>query len=321
MLPPRSAQELPELNAILRVATRSALHDRSPRRVVAIALLTVFAMFASLSARAVSTVALPERACWSLGLEILRQSGFENALPSLPATPSLGFGGDYPGDLRREVFIQSLAATRAYHVHLPPNYSPENAWPIVIVLHGQPPHPAYTEAYALFTLNQWAAVADARGFLVLAPIASGPISGGWNPPDDTAMVEAVLADVEGAYNINRARRYLWGFSSGGHYGHGYALSHASSLAAYAVNAGVLEGYAGPTAPAAATRKLPVSIRVGTFDSPAMLAAARRDPPRFTANGWVLDDNLKYTEFTGGHEYNAQELEAGWDFMCRFALGP
>ena len=54
------------------------------------------------------------------------------------------------------------------------------------------------------------------------------------------MIDAVLADVEASYNVNRGRRYLWGFWAGGHYGHGYTLSRASTLAAYAVNAGVLE---------------------------------------------------------------------------------
>ncbi len=285
------------------------------------AFMTLLAMVASLSARAGSTVALPERACWSLGMEIRLQNGFENALPNLPALSSQGFGGVYPGDQRREVFVPSLSVTRAYHLYLPANYSQGSAWPIVIVLHGQPPGPGYSEGLAQLTLSHWTALADARGFLVVAPIASGPVSGSWNPPDDGAMIDAVLADVESSYNVNRMRRYLWGFSAGGHYGHGFALSHASTLAAYAVNAGVLEGFAGPTAPVTATRKLPVSIRVGTFDSPGMLAAARRDPPRFTANGWVANDTLRYAEFAGGHEYNATELEAGWNFMCRFALAP
>ncbi len=270
---------------------------------------------------ALSTVTLPERACWSLGLEIQHQDGFENTPPALPASPSFGFGGDFPGDQRRTVFVQSLGVTRAYHVHLPPNYTPDQAWPLVMVLHGQPPGPSYSELYAQFTMTHWSELADARGFVVLAPVASGPTSGSWNPPDDGAMIDAVLADVESAYNVNRMRRYLWGFSSGGHYGHGFALSHSATLAAYGVNAGVLEGYAGPTAPVMATRKLPVSIRVGTFDSPGMLAAARRDPPRFTANGWVAGDTLKYTEFVGGHEYTGADLEAQWNFLCRFAVSP
>jgi len=251
----------------------------------------------------------------------MQQDGFESAATVAPVSPSQGFGGDFPGDHRRTVFIPSLGVTRAYHVHLPPNYTPSEAWPIMIVLHGQPPSPSFSEAYALYTLAGWSPLADARGFVVLAPIASGPISGSWDPPDDSVMIDAVLADAQAAYNINRARRYLWGFSSGGHYGHGFALSHAATFAAYGVNAGVLEGYAGAAAPSTATRKLPVSIRVGSSDSPGMLAAARRDPPRFTANGWVTNDTLSYTEFSGGHEYTAQELEAGWNFMCRFAVVP
>jgi poly(3-hydroxybutyrate) depolymerase len=232
------------------------------------------------------------------------------------ADPSNGAASNATGSLALSVFVPALGANRPFHLRVPPNYDAQRAWPLVMVLHGSPGSPALADPAAQSVRDAWAPLADAQGFIVLAPVASGPTAGGWNPPGDDAALAAMQADVEQRYNIDRRRRLLWGFSAGGHYGHGVVLTDTARWAAYAVNAGVLQAYAGIGAPAAASRRVPVSIRVGDADPLAPLAQA--DATRFLSAGWQVDVDLRYGQFTGGHTFDAAELALHWGFLCRFA---
>ena len=122
--------------------------------------------------------------------------------------------------------------------------------------------------------------------------------------------------MEAQYNIERRRRLLWGFSAGGHFGHGVGLANAAFFAAYGVNAGVLAGYAGSTAPAAASRRIPLNVRVGSSDSLAPFANSDRTV--FAAAGWSEPVDYAFAEFPGGHTYAATDVDAQWAFLCRWA---
>jgi len=220
------------------------------------------------------------------------------------------------GDVAASVLVTATGATRPFHLRVPPPYDPGVAWPLLVALHGAPGSPALSDTFARGVRSDFAALADTRGFIVLAPVAGGPTFGSWNPPADTAAVFAMIAEVEARYRIDRRRRYLWGFSAGGHYGHGVVLGNADFFAAYGVNAGVLQGYAGNSAPALATRRIPVSIRVGDVDSLAPLA--RNDRSVFEAVGWQDGIELRYAEFSGGHTYTGSDLQAHWDAACRWS---
>ncbi len=229
---------------------------------------------------------------------------------------SAGSAAPATGDVAASVFVIDTGFTRPFHLRVPAQYDPGVAWPLLVALHGAPGSPALSDSYARGVRSDWAALADTRGFIVLAPVASGPSAGSWNPPADTAAVFAMIAEVESRYRIDRRRRYLWGFSAGGHYGHGVVLGNANFFAAYGVNAGVLQGYAGNSAPALATRRIPVSIRVGDADSLAPFA--RSDRGVFTAAGWQDGIELRYAEFSGGHTYSGGDLQAHWDAACRWS---
>jgi poly(3-hydroxybutyrate) depolymerase len=205
-------------------------------------------------------------------------------------------------------------APRAYHVFVPEAYSPAAAWPLVVALHGAPGSPALADAAAQAVRDAWAARAAADGFLVLAPVASGPAAGGWLASDE-ALVLAAIADLEARYNLDRRRRYLWGFSAGGHFGYGLVLRRADAFAAYAVNAGVLAAYAGTAAPAAAGCRVPLSVRVGAADAAGLLAAARADREVFDAAGWAAGVDRQYVEFAGGHVHSAADIDAHWAWFA------
>jgi poly(3-hydroxybutyrate) depolymerase len=220
------------------------------------------------------------------------------------------------GDVSATVMVPATGMTRPFHLRVPPHYDPGVAWPLLVVLHGAPGSPALSDGYARDVRTALATLADSRGFVVLAPVASGPTAGSWNPPGDGAAIFAMIAEVEARYRIDRRRRYLWGFSAGGHYGHGVVLANAGFFAAYGVNAGVLAAFATTAAPALATRRIPVSIRVGSADSLAPLASSDRGV--FTAAGWQDGLDLQHAEFSGGHTYNVAELLAHWDAACRWS---
>lgn len=252
---------------------------------------------------------LPAGACAADGL-------FAHGLEAHEAPDPSGGGGGATGDVAATVLVPSTGLTRPYHLRVPPQYDAQRAWPLLLVLHGSPGSPALADAAARAVRDDWRALADAQGVIVLAPVASGPSAGGWNPPADSAAIAAMRAEVEARYNIDRRRRLLWGWSAGGHYGHGLALAAANDWAAYAVNAGVLQAFAGIGAPAAATRRIPLSIRVG--DADPLAPFARDDVARFTAAGWIVDAEVRFEAFAGGHAYAPADLLAHWAFLCRWA---
>jgi poly(3-hydroxybutyrate) depolymerase len=184
--------------------------------------------------------------------------------------------------------------------------------------------------------NTWASVADANGFIVIAPVATGA-SGGWIAPppnpSDYSIFAAAMADAEAAYNIDTSRRIGWGFSAGGHVMHDVMYNDfgapvsIDTFAAYSVSAGVLQGFAclGLTATqcnaiiAAASRHIPIDIHVGNSDT--LLANATSDRNMFINNGWVLSQDLWFTTFTGGHVYASSQLLEAWTHLCPFQAMP
>lgn len=279
-------------------------------------------------ASAASTVVLPASMCPNS--DPIFANGFE-ATPAVPSQPSLGSGGAYPGNVTRSVNVPGLG-TRTYYLHLPTAYTPTRAWPLLIALHGAGGAGTAPGA-AQQVRGDWSAAADASGFIVLAPIASGS-SGGWiisEPPgtgDDDAIRSAAIADTEQSYNVEGSRRYIWGFSAGGHVAHAVALNVTSIYAAYSVSAGVLRAATcsvpnDPMAPACAnflasvTPKIPVDIHIGTGDS--LYAETQNDLARLIAGGWATNRTLYFVPFAGGHTYTVAQLGEIWNHLCPFAL--
>lgn len=238
---------------------------------------------------------------------------FDDAATS-SADPSNGSGGP-TGSSARMISVNFVS--REFFLRVPPGYTPTRAYPLLIALHGSAP-PAQIPAYASGTRDSWAASADASGYIVIAPEASGA-NGGWEPATDYNTIGAAISDTEARYNIDRHRILLWGFSAGGHVAHDLALTNANYFAAYAVSAGVLDAYAGAGAPAAAARHIPVDIHIGTSDS--LLPYAQNDDLRFLNAGWNPGGNLNYVAFNGGHTYTIAQTAEIWKFLCPWTVSP
>lgn len=259
--------------------------------------------------------------------ESLFRSGLETA-EQAGVSASGGAGGDASGAISLQISVPDTSRTQTFLLHVPMGYHDQAAWPLVVALHGSPGSAAAAPAAAEAIRDLWQPLANREGVLVLAPIASGPQSGGWVPSLDTPALACALAGIERAWNVDRARRYLWGFSAGGHYGHGLALGNAGRFAAYAVNAGALQAFAcgspGSPSDCAVTlpqvaRRIPVSLRVGVQDP--LLPYVSGDAGRFQTAGWTAATDLLYATFVGGHTVEATDAETAWAWFQTHSISP
>lgn len=232
------------------------------------------------------------------------------------SNPTGGSGGAAPGNQTRSVTVSGLG-TFDYYLYIPSSYTPGTAMPVMFAFHGAG-GAGTSPAAAQSARNDWGTVASTNGFIVVAQASTGS-GGGWVPSNDSAILNEIINDVFAAYNIEQNRVYMWGFSAGGHYAHSLALQNANFFAGYGVSAGALQALAGTGAPAAASRKIPVDLHVGSSDTTVPPSAVQSDRNNFQANGWTLGTNLWYTEFTGGHTYTTTHLSQIWSNLKNHVL--
>ncbi|HJT98223.1 MAG TPA: hypothetical protein VJ696_07885 [Rhodanobacteraceae bacterium] len=281
-----------------------------------------------LAADAASTVALPPWLCGAEALDVVFRDGFDASWP-IPHDPSGGSGGQYPGDVPRVISVPG-AGVHILYLHIPTAYSPSRAWPLLIALHGTSGSSGTAPAAAQQIRDDWSGWSESRGFLVVAPVASGP-TGSWEPDVDIPAIYAAIADTAARYNVERTRIDVWGYSAGGHVAHGLVLNDTGFFAAYGVSAGSLTQYActddGSIPPSCAALlsgaepKTPVDIHLGNHDPLYLQYGAGDDPARFEAGGWIPGQDLFYTLFPGGHIYTVAQLGEIWTNICPFAVGP
>ncbi len=262
-------------------------------------------------------------------------SGFEEAEQTWP---SRGSGGS-AGAGNAFVAVPGYSSLPAYasreYFWFVPELPVAVPMPVVVVLHGTAGSPANARNEARIIRDLWTAAATRHGFAVLSPVAGGshgswlaPIAAG-DAPSDYDVIAAALSDLEARHDIERARRYLWGFSAGGHVALDLALNEFHPMfgrrqfAAVAVNAGALAGLAcnGITEGACidavrnAFPRLPLQVLVGNSDP--LRAYAEGDSARLRSNGWTDQRDYRYLEFTGGHWVDWAHPQLHWDWLCQF----
>lgn len=278
------------------------------------------------------TIVLPDSLCG--GTDSIFADAFETG-GTFASNPSLGTGGAWPGAQSRS-FDGHDFGMQTYHAWLPVDYDPARAAPLMVVLHGAAGSPAQAAVQAQLLRDEWAAATTGLGYVILAPVANGP-NGGWLAPpgpgeDDYDMIRYALDDALSAWNIERNRISLWGYSAGGHIAWDMVLNHDDYPRPSPLHAGNLASLATAAANSqfacygnAATciarfqalpRPLPVSMHIGTQDPGYAWAVADRD--RMQALEWPY---LSFNVFSGGHGYQPAHLAAAAAFACRFAAAP
>ena len=150
-----------------------------------------------------------------------------------------------PGNHLRSLELEQLK--RTYWVHVPPQYDPKKAMPVVLALHGATMTAKVMEAFS--GLNK---TADAEGFIVVYPNGTGPNpllytwnSGGFpailakSKPDDVAFLAKVLDELESVLNVDKKRIYATGVSNGGMMCYRLASELSERIAAIAPVAGTI----------------------------------------------------------------------------------
>ena len=211
-----------------------------------------------------------------------------------PAAATRGSGGQGGG-----LGLQTARLNVAGQDHDLLFYAPLNLSsprPLLFVLHGQ-------GGNAQVTLLNGLNLADQHGFVVAATSASGS-AGGWVESTDAPVLGAALGYLEGLYDIDLQRRYLWGFSAGGHFAHLLGLANSDLFAAYATSAGVLTRNIVPS------RLISVSLQVGDLDP--LLAEVEKTRQFLTARGHPVTMDV----FQGGHTVAASHRERAWQELSR-----
>ena len=130
-------------------------------------------------------------------------------------------------------------------------------------------------------------------------------------------LNAILTEVEGAFNVDTKRRYYHGFSAGAHWGYVVVLSNANTFAGLGINAGSMNlAIQQGVWPGQVSRQIPIAIRHGITDAVVPVAAGQADRTRLmNANHPVA-----YEEFQGGHTVSVADAQAIWNAL-RTARAP
>ena len=225
--------------------------------------------------------------------------------------PSQGSGGSVNTG-SRTIYINSQLQYRSYYYHIPSSYQGLKALPIMYLFHGAAGAGNAPWA-AEYSRDLWQATAEAHQIIVVAQVATGQ-QGGWIPSNMVAILNAISADMQARYNIEKHRVYGWGFSAGGFVLHELALLNAGEFAGYAVSGAHL-GYAASVGvyPSTASRKLPVVLSVGQSDG--YYNDVFNDFSTFQQSGWQAGYNVWFDSYAGGHQYFPTEPAAVWDKLC------
>ena len=139
-----------------------------------------------------------------------------------------------PGDHRYDMMFGGM--TRTFLLHVPTGYNRKKPVPLVFDLHG-----SGSTGPSELASSRFSAVADANGFLVVAP--NGYMNS-WNGDiafgaaytmklDDVGLMKALVDYIAGIANINRAKVYSTGLSNGGAMSNTLGCKAAGTFAAVA----------------------------------------------------------------------------------------
>ncbi len=173
------------------------------------------------------------------------------------AHPPRPIGSDYSGA------IDIGGQDRLYYVHLPPQYTPRQRWPLVLMFHG------FKEtAEDARTITRFDALADAEGFIVVYP--QGFLHQWHYEPtlrsqyvDDVAFMVALLERLAEEVSFDPQRVYAAGFSQGGFFAQRLACDLSDRIAALGVVGSTMSP--GQQATCQPTRPVPVMFIHGDAD--------------------------------------------------------
>jgi poly(3-hydroxybutyrate) depolymerase len=201
---------------------------------------------------------------------------------------------------------------RTYYIYSPIERAP-GAVPLLLALHG-----SYGKASDM--AQQWTGLAQAQGFIVVAPVARR--ASVWQiRADGPHFVRALIDEVARRHSIDMRRVYLFGHSGGGVYALTLSMLESEYFAATAVHAGAWRTPQEFIAVPYARRAIPIAIFVGDRDEYFTLQQVRKTHEALRTAGHP--SNLSVIP---GHTHNyarvaAEVNEAAWIWMKVYSSSP
>lgn len=217
--------------------------------------------------------------------------------------------------------LQNVANDRyGYSLFVPPNYTPERKWPLVIALHDEG---KLGEDY----IKGWTAAAKEHGVIVFCPTYEAIHQGNAPVAQDSRIIK-LKHEIETQYEIDSKRVLITGFSFGGHYAFYLGLRYPNEFTAIASIGNAFKGDLNKLfSPSfAQVHHLPVLILVNhekeILDSPEMLSTLKEfqdrgysietveaesasDPKNLSTNSYVLEwfDQLSTKQEKGSEKHS------------------
>jgi phospholipase/carboxylesterase len=208
--------------------------------------------------------------------------------------------GPKPDKVLRGTRPLGLGERRDGLLHVPRSYDASRPAPLLVVLHG-------AGASGGDVLPWVVPLADARGFLILAPDSRASswdvIRGGYGP--DVRSVDRALRQVFERHAVDAKRIGVGGFSDGASYALSLGLINGllfSDILAFS------PGFMAPTLVEDAPR---IFVSHGVHDTVLPIdRCSRALVPRLRAQGLAVD----YREFSGGHVVPPEMVAASLEFL-------
>jgi phospholipase/carboxylesterase len=199
--------------------------------------------------------------------------------------------------------IAGPSGTRgAFSLYVPEYYDPSRRWPLVVALHGG-------SGNGGAFLWSWVREARTRGFIVVAPTASGSTWSLMEPEIDGPRIDRMAADVANDWNIDPAHQLLTGMSDGGTFTYVVGLRGDCRFTHLAPVAASFHPMLMTFADAERLRDLPIHIVHGTQDwmfPPEMAQGAARALEQAGAN--VVHREIPDLSHTYPRDENARILD-------------
>lgn len=191
-----------------------------------------------------------------------------SSIPQAFTGPAGGFAKDVKVGRSDRVAVTALKNDKAwFHLSVPPKYTPEQAWPLVIVLHGGPGGNGPDDVVSFFRGGL-----TANGVINVYPNGIEKKLLEWNYPHSGAYLLAIIRQVSATYRVDPRRIYLVGVSMGG----GGTWANGAVMPQVWAGLGPISGWYGavPLPPAGGLKGIPIYCLHGEKDAAVPVERSR-----------------------------------------------